>query len=210
MADFITLAREARTEQVIERSRFITSASPVTSREEAEAFFAAVKKEFRDATHNVPAFVIGDRMQLVWASDDGEPQGTAGAPVVKLITGRGITNAALVVTRYFGGIKLGTGGLVRAYTSSVAQCLNACGKAEHRAAAVIPVRLGYQAFERLKRATLPADTEVRDPRYSDVVRAEILFDPKNRDELTKLLMDLTMGDIDIGEEKETERVVLIP
>ena len=210
MADYLTVARRARTEQVIERSRFITSASPVTSREEAEAFFAEIRKEFRDATHNVPAFVIGDKMQLQWASDDGEPQGTAGAPMVRLITGRGLTDVAIVVTRYFGGIKLGTGGLVRAYTSSAAQCLDACGAARHEEAFSMDVRMSYPAFEKLRRAKLPEGAEIKEPEYSDRVAVRILFRGPERPELLKLLNDLSAGEMEITGEKETERVFLIP
>ena len=109
-----TVGKAAQAEQIIEKSRFITHVRPVTSREEADSFFAEIKKEYKDATHNVPAMVIGDKFQIQWASDDGEPQGTSGAPIVQMLVNEEITNVALVVTRYFGGVKLGTGGLVRA------------------------------------------------------------------------------------------------
>ena len=124
---YSTVFSEARAEQEIERSKFITTVRPVDTREEAEEFFAEVRKEFKDATHNVPAMVIGDKMQIQWASDDGEPQGTSGAPIVQMLVREGITNTALVVTRYFGGIKLGTGGLVRAYTGSARLGIEAAG-----------------------------------------------------------------------------------
>ena len=210
MAEYHTVPGRARTEQIIERSRFITSASPAASREEAEAFFAEIRKEFRDATHNVPAFVIGDKMQLQWASDDGEPQGTAGAPIVRLITGRGLTNVAVVVTRYFGGIKLGTGGLVRAYTSSASQCLDACGTARHESALSMEARVSYPAFEKLRRAKLPEGAEIKEPVYSDRVGVTILFREAEREALLKLLNDISGGDLEVSEEKETERVFLIP
>lgn len=113
-----TVRREAEATQTIEKSKFIAYVKPVESKEEAEAFIAAIRKKHRDATHNVPAMVIGDKFQIQWASDDGEPQGTSGAPMVQMLVKEGVTNVVVVVTRYFGGIKLGTGGLVRAYTSS--------------------------------------------------------------------------------------------
>lgn len=113
-----TIAKEAEATQIIERSRFIAHVKPVETREEAENFITEIKAKYRDATHNVPAMVIGDKLQIQWASDDGEPQGTSGAPMVQMLVKEGITNIVVVVTRYFGGIKLGTGGLVRAYTSS--------------------------------------------------------------------------------------------
>ena len=106
---YYTVAGPGTAEQTIERSRFITFVSPANSREEAEAFIRSISAEHKDATHNVPAMVIGDKMQIQWASDDGEPQGTSGAPMVKLLVSQGITNVVIVVTRYFGGIKLGTG-----------------------------------------------------------------------------------------------------
>ena len=113
-----TVKKEAEAEQIIEKSRFTAHVKPVETKEEADEFIASVKSRYKDATHNVPAMVLGDKFQIQWASDDGEPQGTSGAPIVQMLVKEGITNVAVVVTRYFGGIKLGTGGLVRAYTSS--------------------------------------------------------------------------------------------
>ena len=122
-----TVKQEASAEQIIERSRFIAHIRPVGSREEADAFVEEIRGQYRDATHNVPAMVLGDKQQVQWGSDDGEPQGTSGAPMVQLIVGEGLTDLVIVVTRYFGGIKLGTGGLVRAYTSSARLAIEAAG-----------------------------------------------------------------------------------
>ena len=122
-----TVRAEAEASQTIERSKFTAHVKPVESREEAEEFIAQIKAQYRDATHNVPAMVLGDQAQIQWASDDGEPQGTSGAPMVQLMTGEGLTNMVIVVTRYFGGIKLGTGGLVRAYSSSARLGIEAAG-----------------------------------------------------------------------------------
>jgi len=96
------------------KSRFIAHVEPVTSEEEATAFITAMKKQYFDARHNCYAFVIGDNSELTRCSDDGEPSGTAGRPMLEVLTGEGITNVVCVVTRYFGGTLLGTGGLVRA------------------------------------------------------------------------------------------------
>lgn len=122
-----TAAREASAENEIRKSRFIAYVKPVESREEADDFIKEIKAKHRDATHNVPAMVLGDKMQIQWASDDGEPQGTSGAPIVQMLVSMEITNVCIVVTRYFGGIKLGTGGLVRAYTGSAKLGLEAAG-----------------------------------------------------------------------------------
>ncbi|MEL7655426.1 MAG: YigZ family protein, partial [Bacillota bacterium] len=118
MIKYKTVMKEAEIEQIIDKSRFIGYIKPVESREEAEAFITQIRSKHKAATHNVPAFVIGEQFQQQWASDDGEPQGTSGAPIVQMLVKEGITNIVLVITRYFGGIKLGTGGLVRAYTGT--------------------------------------------------------------------------------------------
>ena len=94
-----TIRQVATAEQIIEKSKFIAHAMPVSDRAEAEAFIAAVKTKYKDATHNVPAMVIGDKSQIQWASDDGEPQGTSGAPIVQMLVSEGLTNLVIVVTR---------------------------------------------------------------------------------------------------------------
>ncbi len=127
-----TIARNVRVEQVIEKSRFICTLRKVSSEEEAQAFIKEIKKEFWDATHNCSAYLVDDRSQR--SSDDGEPSGTAGVPMLGVLQSRELTGTAAVVTRYFGGIKLGAGGLVRAYSGSVAQAVEEAGLAE-----IIPV-----------------------------------------------------------------------
>ena len=102
---YSTVRGQAQAEQVVEKSRFIAYVSPAETREEADAFIASIRKKHKDATHNVPAVVLGDKFQIQWASDDGEPQGTSGAPIVQFLVNEGITNVVIVVTRYFGGIK---------------------------------------------------------------------------------------------------------
>ncbi len=120
---FGTVLGPGEAEQTIERSRFICYVSPAESREEAEEFFAAIRKKHKDATHNVPAMVLGDKMQIQWASDDGEPQGTSGAPMAQMLVSMGLTNVAVIVTRYFGGTMLGIGGLIQAYSECAKQVI---------------------------------------------------------------------------------------
>ena len=195
-----TVWREASAEQTIERSRFIAHVRPVGSREEAEAFIARIRKEHKDATHNVPAMVIGDKMQLQWASDDGEPQGTAGAPVVQLLTSAGITNTVIVVTRYFGGIKLGTGGLVRAYTSSAKLGLEAAGTCSVEQRLCLSVGLDYSHLARLRKLA-GDDFEILDLSYGEKIQAELSCQPENRARLESLLADLTAGRYDVLHEE---------
>ena len=145
-----TVRKQAEAVQVIDKSRFIAHVCPVESREEADAFLAEIREKYKDATHNVPAMVIGDKSQIQWASDDGEPQGTSGAPMVQMMVKEGLTNLIMVVTRYFGGIKLGTGGLVRAYTSSAKLGLEAAGVCSVREMAELTVKIDYPYLAKIQ------------------------------------------------------------
>ena len=120
----------AEAEYIVEKSRFIAHASPAETPDEAKLFVAEIKEKYKDATHNVPAFICGPGMEHQWQSDDGEPQGTSGMPVLKLISASELTNVVIVVTRYFGGILLGTGGLVRAYSDAAKEALLAAETGE--------------------------------------------------------------------------------
>ncbi len=123
-----TICKDYRQEIVIEKSRFICTLKKVKSEAEAQEFIKSMKKEFWDATHNCSAYIIDDLAQR--SSDDGEPSGTAGIPMLEVLRKNGLTETAAVVTRYFGGIKLGAGGLVRAYSGSVAGAVKECGIAQ--------------------------------------------------------------------------------
>ena len=123
-----TIVKDFRQEIVIEKSRFICTLKKVQNEAEAQEFIKAIKKEFWDATHNCSAYIVDDMAQR--SSDDGEPSGTAGLPMLEVLRKNKLTNTAAVVTRYFGGIKLGAGGLVRAYTNSVAEAVRATGIAQ--------------------------------------------------------------------------------
>ena len=123
-----TIVKDFRQEIVIEKSRFICTLKKVHSEAEAQEFIKTIKKEFWDATHNCSAYIVDEMAQR--SSDDGEPSGTAGLPMLEVLRKNKLTNTAAVVTRYFGGIKLGTGGLVRAYTNSVAEAVKATGIAQ--------------------------------------------------------------------------------
>ena len=189
---YSTVSNEASAEQIIERSRFITYVKPVTSKEEADEFITSIKKKHRDATHNVPAMVIGDKMQIQWASDDGEPQGTSGAPMVMMMVNAGITNVCVVVTRYFGGIKLGTGGLARAYTSSAKLGLEAAGICEVWEQSCLTFSFDYTYLAKLQNMAGEL-FEIQELRYTDVVEADLTCDPEKTLELQGLLSNLTQG-----------------
>ena len=209
-----TVRNEAQAEQTIEKSRFITHVRPVSDRDEAEKFIASVKKKYKDATHNVPAMVLGDKFQIQWASDDGEPQGTSGAPIVQMLVKEGITNVVLVVTRYFGGIKLGTGGLVRAYTSSAKLGLEAAQICSVREIFSVRARIDYtflaklqnMADDKLDEAEDGPGFVIRDTEYSDKVVLTVWTLPEREEAFKSVLSNVTAGTAEVlGEEVLTEK-----
>lgn len=196
-------------EYIVEKSRFIAHAVPVTSLDEARAYVAEVKEEYRDATHNVPAIVVGAKQEIQWASDDGEPSGTSGLPVLKLITGEGLTYLAVVVTRYFGGIKLGTGGLARAYTAAARLGIEAAGVCEVRESSLLRYEFDYSYLSKLQNLAGEGRFEIADPEYSDVVRAGLRCLAEYEDEVRGMMTNLTSGQAKLlSEEKGLIRVRL--
>jgi uncharacterized YigZ family protein len=144
-------AQEARVEITVGNSRFIATAGPAFTVEEAREFIARIKAEFVDASHNVPAYVIGhDKSVIAHCHDDGEPSGTAGRPALAVLQGSGLGDVVVVVTRYFGGTKLGTGGLVRAYGDAVRQVLAVLPRAVKAATHTVEITAPYGFFERIR------------------------------------------------------------
>ena len=212
---YSTLCKEAEAERTIERSRFIAHVRPVSSREEADAFIGEIKKKYKDATHNVPAMVIGDKMQIQWASDDGEPQGTSGAPIVRLLTAEGITDTVVVVTRYFGGIKLGTGGLVRAYTSSVKLAIEKAGICDIIEQCLLKYVFDYTFLAKIQ--SLAGESfAIENIIYSNVVEADLSCLPEKTEEVKSLINSVTSGKARLAEEttatvkKEIEKILKNP
>ena len=144
-------AREARAEITVVNSRFITTAAPVFTVDEAKAFVGRIKREFADASHNVAAYLVGHGATVIaHCNDDGEPSGTAGRPALAVLRGSGLGDVAVVVTRYFGGTKLGTGGLVRAYGDGVRAVLAVLPRAAKVATHTALIATPYSFFERLR------------------------------------------------------------
>lgn len=144
-------ARETRVEIRVNNSRFIATLAPAFSVDEARAFVERMRQEFADATHNVPAYVVGHETSVTaHCNDDGEPSGTAGRPVLAVLQGSGLGDAAMVVTRYFGGTKLGTGGLVRAYGDAARAVLAEAPRAERVPTHTVNVTVPYALFESLR------------------------------------------------------------
>ena len=145
-------AKRHRTELSVLKSRFITTIEPAFSVEEARTFIAEIKSEYLDASHNVPAFLIGHGLSTIeHCSDDGEPSGTAGKPMLAVLKGSALGDAAAVVTRYFGGTKLGKGGLVRAYGDALRHALDSLPRAQKVATTTLEFSIPYSLFEQTRR-----------------------------------------------------------
>ncbi|MDR7315324.1 YigZ family protein [Brevibacillus nitrificans] len=191
---------------VIERSRFIGYAQRVTTEEEASAFIAMIKKKHWDATHNCSAFVIGENDQIQRSSDDGEPSGTAGKPILECIKKNGVKDTVVVVTRYFGGIKLGAGGLVRAYTAGTVTALKAAKIVVHTLHQKISVNVDYHWWGKVENELRLTEQRVVGTDYTDRVTAHILIPDGLQDDFIAGMIDLTNGQakIERGEKEYVE------
>ena len=194
-------------EIVEKKSRFIATVRPVASEEEAVAFIAEMKKKYWDARHNCSAFVIGDRQELSRCSDDGEPAQTAGRPMLDVLLREEIHNVAVVVTRYFGGVLLGTGGLLRAYTAAAADALADAGISEVRRWLACEVSTPYALYEPVRAAVAALGGVVQETQYAAAVTVCALLPEEAGEAFAAQVRDLTAGRCVVRPVGETERAV---
>lgn len=188
-----TILEPGQDEVVIQRSRFIGYAQPVSTEEEALAFIETIRKKHWDATHNVWAFVIGVDGRLQRCSDDGEPQGTAGRPALEVIHKEGLVNVAVVVTRYFGGVKLGAGGLVRAYTQGAKIGLTAGRIIQKLPYASFFLDTDYTMIGRCQREFEQRGYLIQNVSYTDKVRFSVLIPMDEVERFRELVTEITAG-----------------
>ena len=175
------------------KSRFIATVRPVESEEEAVSFINETKKKYWDARHNCSAFVIGKRQELTRCSDDGEPAGTAGRPMLDVLLKENIHNAAVVVTRYFGGVLLGTGGLVRAYQQATKAGLSASEIIEKKDGAVLFIRTDYTGIGRLQYLFAQEKLTVMDTAYEADVLVKAVIPENDKKRIEKTIIEQTNG-----------------
>ena len=175
------------------KSRFIATVRPVESEDEAVRFINETKKKYWDARHNCSAFVIGRRQELTRCSDDGEPAGTAGRPMLDVLLKENIHNAAVVVTRYFGGVLLGTGGLVRAYQQATKAGLSASEIIEKKDGAVLFIRTDYTGIGRLQYLFAQEKITVMDTAYEADVLVKAVIPENNKKRIEKTIIEQTNG-----------------
>ena len=189
MKEYTTIQGDNTVEIVIEKSRFIATAIHVDSVEEAQEFIASKRKKYFDATHNCYGYLIGDKAKF---SDDGEPQGTAGMPIYECIKNSKIDHVCVVVTRYFGGIKLGAGGLVRAYSGSCAEALKTATKVYMTDCTIAEVVVDYSLLKGLRKVLLGKVVE-KDVVWEDKVRLVLLFPTVSFDTISHIVTENTLG-----------------
>ncbi|WP_139996392.1 YigZ family protein [Paenibacillus paridis] len=194
-----TVRQQANAEIVIKKSRFIGYAKPVESEEEAVAFINEIKQLHKQATHNCSAYMVGERDQFQKASDDGEPSGTAGKPILEVIKHKGLKNIAVVVTRYFGGIMLGAGGLVRAYTDGAVAGIEAAEEIVNVLHKEIFVDVDYTWYGKLENVLHGKGTRVGGTDFTDRVVVRCLPEAPEADAFTAWITDLTQGQAYITE-----------
>ena len=189
MKEYTTIQGDNTVEIVIEKSRFIATAIHVDSVEEAQEFIASKRKKYFDATHNCYGYLIGDKAKF---SDDGEPQGTAGMPIYECIKNSKIDHVCVVVTRYFGGIKLGAGGLVRAYSGSCAEALKTATKVYMTDCTIAEVVVDYSLLKGLRKVLFGKVME-KDVVWEDKVRLVLLFPTVSFDTISHIVTENTLG-----------------
>lgn len=201
--NYKTIFKYGESEIIINKSRFIGYAKPVENEEEALKFIEEISTKHRDATHNVYAYALGQNSNIQRFSDDGEPSGTAGIPALEVIKKENLRNVVVVITRYFGGIKLGAGGLIRSYTKGAKIGIEAGIIVDMILHKKIKIRIDYTSYGKVENYILSEDYILDESVYDDKVNIFILVNEKMEDEFISMITDLTSGEAifeNIGEE----------
>ena len=198
--EFKTIKEDGQVQEEIKKSRFICHAKRVYSEEEARDFITAIKKEHYKATHNCSAFIIGERSEIKRTSDDGEPSGTAGIPMLGVLENHNLTNVCVVVTRYFGGIKLGAGGLIRAYAGSVALAVKEIGIIEIKEQAGIAIQMSYAQYQEYNNFLKEHNLMELDTNFTDQVDTMIYVDKEDKENIKAALVEFFNGKVTLTDQ----------
>ncbi len=193
--EYRTIKEDVQVQEEIKKSRFICHAKRVYSEEEARDFITAIKKEHYKATHNCSAFIVGERSEIKRTSDDGEPSGTAGIPMLGVLENHNLTNVCVVVTRYFGGIKLGAGGLIRAYAGSVALAVKEIGIIEIKEQAGIQIHMTYAQYQEYVNFLKEHNLIELATSFTDQVDTMIFIDKEKKDGIKADLIEFFNGKV---------------
>jgi len=199
---YLSVNGECRTRKTIEKSQFITTARHISSEEEAQNFIAEMRKKYADATHNCYAYVADRLGNCLRFSDDGEPSGTAGMPILDVIRNKKLYETVVVVTRYFGGIKLGAGGLVRAYSGCASENLDASQKVLYEMCCQSEYTVGYQSVDTLLRFFAEKSADIIESRYENEVTFVVAVKKSEEQEINANLINRLNGKVSIKKLKE--------
>ncbi|WP_419726207.1 YigZ family protein [Terrisporobacter petrolearius] len=202
MSSYKTLHKFGSDEYIVEKSTFIGYAKPINTEEEAIDFVNEIKKKHKDATHNVWAYTVGENMNIQRYSDDGEPQGTAGIPTLEVIKKEDLRDVVVVVTRYFGGVKLGAGGLVRAYTKGAKIGIEAGIVIEKVKYTEVRIKIEYTQLGKIQNELMNLGFTVKDTIYSEDVEIIVYSKVEDVQSLTERMIDITSAtaDVSLGDE----------
>ena len=193
--EYRTIKEDGQVQEEIKKSRFICHTKRVYNEEEARDFISAIKKEHYKATHNCSAFIVGERSEIKRTSDDGEPSGTAGVPMLGVLENHNLTNVCVVVTRYFGGIKLGAGGLIRAYAGSVALAVKEIGIIEIKEQAGIQIHMTYAQYQEYGNFLKEHNLIELETNFTDQVDTMIFIDKEKKDSIKADLIEFFNGKV---------------
>lgn len=195
-------------ETVINKSRFIGYIKRTETEEEAKDFITEIKNKHKDATHNCSAYIIGKSALVQKADDDGEPSGTAGVPILEVLKRELLYNVTVVVTRYFGGIKLGAGGLIRAYSGAASEVVQSAGKVYEVAMVPFEITMDYTYTSKFEHVLADSPHAIKDTAYTDKVTYTVHTPLENVDALTDLISEITQGTHNLiqGDEVTAENV----
>jgi uncharacterized YigZ family protein len=192
-----TVKQTGEHEIIIQKSRFIAHIKRTESEAEAQEFIQTLKKKYWDATHNCSAYLIGEHDQIQKANDDGEPSGTAGVPILEVLKKRKLKDTVVVVTRYFGGIKLGAGGLIRAYGKATSEGLDAVGIVERRLMRVCHVKIDYSWLGKIENELRSSIYILKNIQYQENVEIEVFVEEENQPAFSEWMIEMTNGQADI-------------
>ena len=198
--EFRTIKEDGQVQEEIKKSRFICHAKRIYSEEEARDFITAIKKEHYKATHNCSAFIIGERSEIKRTSDDGEPSGTAGVPMLGVLENHNLTNVCVVVTRYFGGIKLGAGGLIRAYAGSVALAVKEIGIIEIKEQAGIAIQMSYAQYQEYSNFLREHKLTEIETNFTDQIDTIIYVDKEEKENIKSALVEFFNGKVTLTDQ----------
>lgn len=193
LPSYLTIKGYGEHEIVIEKSRFIAHITRAETEKEAIEFIQSIKKKHWNATHNCSAYLIGEHDLIQKANDDGEPSGTAGVPILEVLKKRKLKDTVVVITRYFGGIKLGAGGLIRAYGKSTSEGLNATGIVERKLMQVVHVKIDYTWLGKLENELRASVYEIKEIHYLDAVECEVFVEEAQVEPFTEWMVEMTNG-----------------